>query len=762
MIIRAAKHTGRKTNFAKFLEECDIRSYIRYSSPTKILRESRCAKYFEYLISVHKTHYDFSLRDEHYVEVIDFLGEEGLNFAIKIISDNIKVDSMHEKSRKMFETKLGKMLSAPNLLVSWTKINELLNSKFWPSVVKKPFDIDYLLLLMLEFAFKIQSKAKIVHFSDAFEKRFRILNNTLNLDKISQDILILKFAISKDSMMDDLSDCVMDTLKNRHNNFHEQVLSILTGHSKDKIMSALSKARGLVELGIIDDDGDLPLDIRNFLNGIGSDNFLENYAKVDKKKALSLDKFDCKKESKIVCNLIKSYKGNRSLNFLFYGTEGTGKTELARSIAKQTGKVFYEVGLELKNNQGIFGKQTHKEGAISYRMRALKISEICLREKNALLVVDEADLLLNHFEKGILNRFLEDLRLPIIWITNNMYFTERSTMRRFQYSISFDLGNQSIRKKLWDSVVEKHKAERIFSLERRQKLAEKYEISTGGIELAVQNEMALLESGMHEEISEEILQNHVDLLGLKTNKHTLSRSPKYDVSVLNIPHLSEVLHSAKCYAEHLKSKQAEGNMTMLLYGPPGTGKTEFARFLARECGLSFKEISYGQISSMYVGETEKKLAAAFKQANEAGELLFIDEADSLVADRKGAVRSWEVTQTNEFLVQLESANCMVVCSTNFQGHLDAASNRRFHFHLKFGFLKKEGILKMAENFFPDLASENWNPLTEIDTLAPGDFYAVYKKLQWLPKEELTMQRVAQELEGMAREKEAYGNRKIGF
>jgi len=343
-----------------------------------------------------------------------------------------------------------------------------------------------------------------------------------------------------------------------------------------------------------------------------------------------------------------------------------------------------------------------------------------------------------------------------------LYCVEGSTMRRFQYSLSFDLKNQNIRRKLWDSVVAKCGAESIFPPERRQKLAEKYETSTGGIELAVRNEMALLESGMHEEIGDEILENHVELLGLKTNKQTLSRAIKYDVSVLNVPNLDEILHSAKLYSERLKNKQTESNMTMLLYGPPGTGKTEFARFLARECGLSFREISYGQISSKYVGELEKNLAAAFKQANEASELLFLDEADSLIADRKNAEKPWEVTQTNEFLVQLESAKCMVICSTNFQGRLDAASNRRFHFQLEFGFLKKEGILTMAKNFFPDLMDENWSALTKIETLTPGDFYAVYKRLQWLPKDELTLLRITQELESMVNAKDGYGGRKLGF
>jgi len=753
---------GQKTRFVKFLEDSDERDYYRYSSATKALRESKCAKYFEYLIAMCKTHYDFSMRDDQYIEIIDFLGTDGLRYAIELISNHAK-SAKNAKDLKTLGMKLRKTLNEPNILFSWKGIYELLKTDFWVNEVKNPFEMNYLFLKMLEYAHSLQVKAGILHFSNEFERRLNILNNLINLDKVSQDILTLMFAISKDSSVDELNDCVIDTFKNRHrSNFNESAISVLTGHSKDSIMYSLSKPRGLIELGILDEDGDFPLDIKNFLNGIGSDNFLENYAKIDNKKALPPERFDCQKEIRIVSDLIKSYKNNRSLNFLFYGVEGTGKTELTRTVAAETGRTLYEIGLEYKNNQGIFGKNSHREGMISYRVRALKIAEMSLREKNIILVIDEADLLLNSFEKGILNRFMEDLRLPIIWVTNNISWIERSTMRRFQYSICFNLANQNIREKLWNSVIEKHNAEQIFSPERRKKLSEKYEISSGGIELAVQNEMALLESGIHQEISEDILENYVELMGQKNNTQTLSRAPKYDVSVLNIPHLDEVLHAAKCYSKQLKNKQIESNMTMLLYGPPGTGKTEFARYLARQCGLSFREISYGQISSKWVGETEKNLADAFKQANEAGELLFIDEADSLIADRKGAVRNWEVSQTNEFLVQLESAKCMVVCSTNFHGHLDAASNRRFHFHLEFGFLKKDGILKMAECFFPDLSGENWNSIAGMDSLTPGDFYAVYKRLQWLPKEEVTAQRVIQELTRVAVAKEPYGNRKIGF
>ena len=57
-------------------------------------------------------------------------------------------------------------------------------------------------------------------------------------------------------------------------------------------------------------------------------------------------------------------------------------------------------------------------------------------------------------------------------------------------------------------------------------------------------------------------------------------------------------------------------------------------------------------------------------------MLVIDEADSLLADRRDAVRSWEITQVNEMLTCLEDFQGLFVASTNLMTKLDAASARR--------------------------------------------------------------------------------------
>ena len=53
----------------------------------------------------------------------------------------------------------------------------------------------------------------------------------------------------------------------------------------------------------------------------------------------------------------------------------------------------------------------------------------------------------------------------------------------------------------------------------------------------------------------------------------------------------------------------------------------------------------------------------------------LDEVDSFLQDRSGAYRSWEVTQVNEMLTQMESFSGIFITTTNFMTNLDKASIR---------------------------------------------------------------------------------------
>jgi len=127
---------------------------------------------------------------------------------------------------------------------------------------------------------------------------------------------------------------------------------------------------------------------------------------------------------------------------------------------------------------------------------------------------------------------------------------------------------------------------------------------------------------------------------------------------------------------------------------------------------------------MWVGATEQNIAAAFAEARKKKMLLVFDEADSFLQDRRHAHHSWEVSQVNEMLTQMENHPLPFVCTTNLMDDLDQASLRRFTFKVKYDFLTHKQTEMAFKHFFGTEATVSLRDLTY---LAPGDFAVVAKK-----------------------------------
>ena len=142
--------------------------------------------------------------------------------------------------------------------------------------------------------------------------------------------------------------------------------------------------------------------------------------------------------------------------------------------------------------------------------------------------------------------------------------------------------------------------------------------------------------------------------------------------------LPEVYDPAFLHTDTDIAGMAEGiartrSARMCLYGPPGTGKTAFGRWLAERLGMRLTVRKASDLVSMWLGETEKNIARAFRDAEQDGALLLIDEVESFLQDRRGAQRSWDVAEVNEMVTQMESFGGVFIASTNLMGSTD-----RFH------------------------------------------------------------------------------------
>ncbi|XP_076235240.1 spastin isoform X3 [Calliopsis andreniformis] len=123
---------------------------------------------------------------------------------------------------------------------------------------------------------------------------------------------------------------------------------------------------------------------------------------------------------------------------------------------------------------------------------------------------------------------------------------------------------------------------------------------------------------------------------------------------------------------------------LLLFGPPGNGKTLLARAVATQCHATFFSISAASLTSKYVGEGEKLVRALFAIARELQpSVIFIDEVDSLLSERRDNEHEASRRLKTEFLVEFDGLPCnpdervLVMAATNRPQELDEAALRRF-------------------------------------------------------------------------------------
>mgnify|MGYP000952686345 FL=1 len=127
---------------------------------------------------------------------------------------------------------------------------------------------------------------------------------------------------------------------------------------------------------------------------------------------------------------------------------------------------------------------------------------------------------------------------------------------------------------------------------------------------------------------------------------------------------------------------------ILFDGEPGTGKTHAAEALASELSLRLFQVSIPRIVSKWVGETEKNIAAIFRQARHANALLLFDEADALFSARTEVETSNDRhanMEINSLLQEIEHYDGVTVLTTNLKRNLDRAVERRIAFRIAFPF-----------------------------------------------------------------------------
>ena len=585
----------------------------------------------------------------------------------------------------------------------------------------------------------------------------------LQLNPVEQELLRFAMHLRSEGPMQDLFKCLPKSDLQRT----AAIMADLLKQPKNEILSALKKGSKLDAYGLIDRNYRLDgvqdylawgetLDFDEFVTQpLNEYALLKSCTEISQVPSLQLDDFAhiASMKDMMLTYLQQALKHHqKGVNLLIYGEPGTGKTEFAGLLAQALGISAYNITYMDSDGDVVKAEQ---------RLNYSRLAQTLLNGKQALLIFDEIEDVFNgslmersvaQKNKAWTNQLLENNNVPMIWLSNSVFGIDPAFLRRFDFILEMP------------------------DLPLKNKSALITQLTDGKLSPAYVQHFAKVRSLTPAILSRTIrvakelnTSNFAETLLMMFNQTLKSQNkPKIEPLVLgkadynldyvacndNIHRISEGLKQSK-----------KGRICC--YGPPGTGKTAWAAWLAEELEMPLLLRQGSDLLNPYVGGTEQNIAQAFEQAKADNALLVLDEVDTFLFSREGANRSWERSQVNEMLTQIERFEGLMVVSTNLIEVLDPAALRRFDLKLKFDYLTLKQRLDFAKQQaeilgLPLLSEEDLSQIESLNLLTPGDFAAVARRHQFSPFQKV--QDWLSALQGECEVKPAFSatTRRIGF
>ena len=382
-------------------------------------------------------------------------------------------------------------------------------------------------------------------------------------------------------------------------------------------------------------------------------------------------------------------------NALLWGKPGTGKTQLACLLAGLANLTLYTLRSEEDAN-------AFRRNGMQSRVSELLLAQRLLgRNGSCMLLVDEGDDLLmsGTIAKNRRHQLLEDNPVPVIWTTNDVASIDAACLRRFNWLQQFEFPNPDTRIRLFT------KAVRGLGITRQQiaHWAERTWLSQADIQRVASLICSL---GLKRKDAADAIEHWLDQrerafniesdecpgnpIGKRAGGKSQTKEAacayrmegEFDAGLLNLRGRDGQLQQDIDIAELMVSLKQAREGRILLHGLPGTGKTALVHHLGKQLGCEVVQRLGSELLHKYVGESEQAMAQAFVEARERNAILFLDEVDSLLTDRRSHHQGWETSQVNELLQQIEHFDGMLVVATNFLDRLDTAVARRFDYQLE--------------------------------------------------------------------------------
>jgi transitional endoplasmic reticulum ATPase len=533
----------------------------------------------------------------------------------------------------------------------------------------------------------------------------------LQLDDVEQQLLLLAWLRRRHQTMSP----VMVSIEASH---ATRVLSLLLGHSSDAIHSRLRESGRLRMLELV---GNRPsfMDLDDVLQSgslldilapLASQELDYQQSEVIKQAVssrlvslcppLPAAQFPLSSFSQVpMRQLLLDYlrlalqENRRGANVLIHGQPGVGKTELIKTLATQLGTPLYGVPVAEKDHSPI---------SPSRRLARYRVVQELLDKQPALVMFDEIEDVMNDEEalpKGWTNQLLENNPLPGIWVSNSVRWLDPAYRRRFDLIIEVKASSgptalQHYQQLLAEMPVTEPARERLAAqpwmtpamARQLTRLAPLFNQRT-----PLRNERQLVQLLSDRLQAQGMTSATKGLLETHGASHNGPKMPDYRMEWLNTdPGLEHIL----------KRLERRGRGRLCLHGLPGSGKTAMAAHLAKALGRELITAHASSLMDKYVGGTEEKIAELFQRARDKQAVLLLDEVDSLLLNRDGASHSWEISHTNELLVQLENFDGILLATTNRHDSLDPAVMRRFDLKVTFHPLAPTQLRELLKAVLP--------------------------------------------------------------
>lgn len=615
-------------------------------------------------------------------------------------------------------------------------------------------------------------------------RNLKLLQECFGLSEIETNILYIIGLFDKmnryyDDKLDYLEFCLL--------------LASVLQTSPTKIQKLLMADMPLRKFDFIDDrhrSGEFELESfteRLMQEPFSKQEMMKRIARIYPKSTLEIADFSYMKSD--LDMLLNYCKNAKNPSVFLYGRAGVGKNEIAALIAKEPDKDLWEI--HNIDTQGIM-----REDRLEQFIRA----QAMLKADKSVILLDECEEFFPSLSpkynedkpsKNTLNKMLESVKIPSIFLSNSANI-DPAFLRRFDIVLEIHAPPKEKKEELIQKSLKSQKIHldsKIISQISESSLSQGVLLSACKVaKTLAKHKLSSFEKkdskdrGRKNKIITDsliqVLNEHLKLQGQPTIATKAPQALPYNMSLINasvdMQSLCERIKNV-CGARDSKESATEDStqgIRILAYGMAGSGKSEFAKALAKELNKPIMLKRASDLLSMWLGGSEKNIAAAFREAEKRGAILVLDEVDSFLQDRSGAQRSWEVSQVNEMLTQMESFEGIFIATTNFMDTLDRASIRRFDMKVEFKPLDSTRLIKAFNLYAEHLGLSDYavfleststkRALEKLENICFGDFALIARGAAFAPLE--SAQELLEKLQEEARLKglSADGAKRVGF